>query len=299
MLRTFIARNPFSVFAFLTLSYQFMVVIIVHSMIPAGARLHDVPFAHAVFRFRVFGPLFFSMAITAYLEGLPGLRKLFSSFFHWNVPAKWYMLAFTWKFILGYLGMMLVSVLAIAPWPGWYVPDFMSALIGNIAFIVGIAVVEETSWIRFSFTRMQERHNALMSAIIVGLAWGLWYLPMMLIGEGVPDGIPWFAFLFSMFSLTTLLGWVYNTTRSGTILLIMQVISNCAFVFIPMLPMTTNNPAYIEAFVVWFLLVAIIVIIIAGPKDLSRRGRARWNEAPLPPEEPVSNGILVPVPASV
>jgi len=299
MLRTFIARNPFSVFAFLTLSYQFLVVIVVHSMIPAGAHLHDVPFAHAIFRFHVFGPLFFSMAITAYLDRWPGLIKLFSSFFHWKVPAKWYLLAFTWKFILGYLGMMLVSVLAIAPWPGWYVPDFMSALIGNIVFIVGIAVVEETSWIRFSFTRMQERYTALVSAIIVGLCWGLWYLPMMLIGEGVPDGIPWFAFLFSMFSLTTLLGWVYNTTRSGTILLIMQIISNCAFVFIPMLPMTTNNPAYIEAFVVWFLLVAIIVIIIAGPKDLSRRGRARWNEAPLPPEEPVDTGILVPVAASL
>ena len=278
MLRSFISRNPFTVFATLTLGYQFAVVGIVHTLTPAGLHMHDVPFAHMVFRFRVFGPLVFSMAITAYLEGIPGLKKLFASFFHWKVPAGWYLLAFTWKFILGYLGMMVVAALAIAPWPGWYVWNFLPTIISNLAFIVGIAVVEETSWIRFSFTRMQERYSALLSAIIVGLCWGLWYLPMMLLGEGVPDGIPWFAFLFSMFSLTTLLGWVFNTTRSGTILLIMQVISNCAFVFIPMLPMTTNNPAYIQGFVIWFLLVAIIVIVVAGPKNLSRRERAKWSE---------------------
>ena len=80
---------------------------------------------------------------------------------------------------------------------------------------------------KFSVTRMQERYSALVSCLLVGIGWGLWYLPMLLIGEGVPDGYPWPMFLLSMVCLTVLLGWTYNMTRSGTILLIMQIVSNC------------------------------------------------------------------------
>ena len=96
-------------------------------------------------------------------------------------------------------------------------PDFfggtfkaLKGLIVNLPFIIGIAFVEETAWMKFSVTRLQEKYSALRSCLTVGVAWGLWYLPMLLVGEGVPDGYPWPVFLLSMVCLTVLLGWAYS-----------------------------------------------------------------------------------------
>lgn len=277
-----VARNPVTTFIALTLGFQLSIVVAAWLLMPKGGHLHDYPEAHMVFRFRVFGPLVFAVAITAWLEGRAGLVKLFSAFLQWRVPARWYALAFTWKFIFTYVGMMAVVAAGIAPWPGWITGDFTLALLKSMPFIVGIAIVEETSWMKFGVTRLHERYTALRASVIIGLCWGLWYLPMMLLGEGVPDGIPWWVFLVSMFSLTVFLNWAYNQTRSGTVLLVMQILSNCAFFVTPVLPAWTGGPLFISAFVAVFLVAAIGLILKFGAQELGTGPRARWNEQEPP-----------------
>ncbi len=282
-MRSFIQRFPVAVFISLTLLAQFSIVLATWWLIPEGEHMHgDSPgakAAHMVFRFRVFFPLALAMLLTVYLDGWKGLKKLFGSFFHWRVPVKWYVLAFTWKFILGYLGIGTVVLFALDTWPGWTNADWLPNLITTFVFLVAIAVVEETSWIRFSMTRLHERMSSFAASMIVGLSWASWYLMMMFLGEGVPDGIPWFVFILSMFSLTVLLTWAYNTTRSGTVLLIMQFFSNCAFLMAPMLPVPEKPPYFMVGFVFYFLLLAVALIIYAGPKHLHRQGqRIKWSD---------------------
>ena len=102
---------------------------------------------------------------------------------------------------------------------------------------------------------------------------------MLLLGDGVPDGYTWPMFMTSMLALTFLLGWTYNMTRSGTILLIMQTVSNCAFFIVPVLPAHWNlDDAYVNSFVAFNLLSAILLVIIYGPKELGTRKRAKWND---------------------
>lgn len=281
-MRAFIARYPVATFVTLTLLAQFAVVVSTWLLIPEGEEMHSdsagARLAHMVFRFRVFFPLGLAIWLTVYLDGRGGLKKLFGSYFHWRVPAKWYMLAVSWKFMLGYLGIGLIVVLGLDSTDHWINHNWLSENIRNAAFVIGIAFVEETSWIRFSVTRLQEKRTALFSATWVGLAWGLWYLMMMLLGEGVPDGIPWYAFLISMFSLSVFLTWAYNSTRSGTVLLIMQVFSNCAFLTVPMLPVPEKPPYFMNAFVALFLLVSFAIIRFGGAANLSRYVRARWSD---------------------
>jgi hypothetical protein len=283
-MRQFVAKYPVLVFTLLTLAYQFAVVGVVWARLGPGQHMHDDAFAHMVFRFRVFGPLVFAMLLTFYLEGGKGLRTLFEGFIHWKVPAKWYLLAFSWKFLFTYVGIGFLVLVGQAQWPGWVVDNFfggdlsnLKAWLSNLGFIVGIAFVEETAWMKFSVTRMQERYSALVSCLLVGIGWGLWYLPMLLIGEGVPDGYPWPMFLLSMVCLTVLLGWTYNMTRSGTILLIMQIVSNCAFFIIPVLPAWWGGDAtFVNAFVAVNCLSALLLIMVFGWRELSSGTRARW-----------------------
>jgi membrane protease YdiL (CAAX protease family) len=285
-MRSFVARFPVLTFVVLTLAYQFVVVGIVWWRSPAGGHMHDDATAHMVFRFRVFGPLVFAMLLTAYLEGRAGLRNLFGSFLHWRVPARWYLLAFSWKFLFTWVGIGTLVLLGFRAWPGFFVDGVvdpangpLKGLLHTMPFIVGIALVEETAWMKFCVTRLQERFHALPACLLVGVSWGLWYLPMLLVGEGVPDGYPWPVFMTSMVALTILLAWAYNMTRSGTVLLIMQIVSNCAFFLLPVLPgLHDLDAAYVNAFVGANAASALLLVLVFGWRELGTGRRATWSE---------------------
>jgi membrane protease YdiL (CAAX protease family) len=284
-MRALIARYPVLIFVLFALVYQAGIVGSVKLMLPDGGHLHEHDSAWMVFRMRVFGPLIFAVGITGYLEGWRGIRHLFSGFFRWRVGPGWYAWAIGWKFLFTFSGVAFAVSVGWCEWPGWIVGNVLSgdhrnllALISTLPFIFGIAFVEETAWMKFCVTRLQVRWSALHSCVIVGLAWGLWYLPMLLLGEGVPDGYPWPVFLLSMLALTVLLGWTFNMTKSGAILWIMQVVSNSAFFLLPVLPGWWNGDAvYINAFVAVNALAAVVVVAVFGSKELSNSQRARWS----------------------
>ena len=280
-LHEFVSTHPVTLFVFLTLGFQLMIVLVAYAMLPHGKHLHEFPTAHMVFRFRVFGPLVFAVALTYFLEGRMGLVKLFKAFTTWRVPLRWYALAFSWKFIVTYVGLGFLALAAIRPWPGTIAEGFLPILLKNMPFIVGIALVEETAWMKFCVLRLNERYSALRTSIIIGMCWGFWYLPMLMLGEGVPDGIPWPVFLVSMFSLTVMLSWAYNETHSGLVLLVMQILSNCAFIMVPVLPGWHDlDPAYVVAFVSVFFIGALAIVWYAGARELNSKGvRARWSDA--------------------
>ncbi len=285
-MKKIVAQYPVLTFAICALAFQFLVVGILWLRLSQGYTLEGDEAGHMVFRARLFGPLVFAVLISYYLEGSKGLRTLFASFTHWRAPGRYYLLAGTWKFSYTYIGIGILVLFGVTEWPGFFVDDFfggnhsgMRNLLSNLPFIVGIAFVEETAWMKFSVTRLQAKYSAGISCLLVGVAWGLWYLPMLLIHHGVPDGYPWPIFLLSMVALTFLLGWVYNMTHSGTILLIMQIVSNCAFFILPVLPGWWNgDPTYINAFVAVNSVVAVGLVLIYGWRELGTGKRAVWGD---------------------
>lgn len=285
-MRAFIERYPVLVFVCTALAIQFSIVGFVFLTVPEGAEVNSVPLAHSVFRLRVFVPIILVTLLTYYLEDIKGVKKLYGSFFHWRVSAKWYAFAFSWKFIMGYAAIILAYFFYDAPLD-WWIGDNLNGLINHIPFIIGIALVEETTWIRFSMTRMQMRYSAFWSAMIVGNCWAAWYLPMNLIDIGTPPIVPDIVFHSGVVSLMVLLIWVYNTTRSGTVLLFMQIMSNTVFFLIPVLPDDVVPIGRILAYAWIFVFIAVVIILVYGPENLSRRKRMRWDEDQEP--YPASN----------
>lgn len=296
-MRSFISRFPVLTLAVIVLSIQFGIVIVAASLMPEGKRLHESPEAHMVFRFRVFWPLVFAVLLTWYLEGKAGLYKLFGAYRVWRVPGKWYVFAGSWKFLFCYLGWAIADLAGWLPWPGAAQPMFETGpggerwhvinLLAAMPFIIGIALVEETTWMKYCATRLQDKYTAFTSNFITGIIWGLWYLPMLLLGEGVPDGIPWYMFLLSMVGLALLLGWVYNMTHSGLILLLMQMVSNIAFFVMPALPVAHNGDAsWVKVFVWVEVAIAAFVVIRYGPKDMGLGPRPTWKDPKIPEWNP-------------
>lgn len=308
-MKRFIAKYPVLTLAVVVLAIQFGIVLVAAGLMPEGKRLHESPEAHMVFRFRVFWPLVFAVLITWYIEGKAGLYKLFGAYRIWRVPGKWYVFAGSWKFLFCYLGWAIADIAGWLPWPGAAQPMFSTPqhgghihfvnLIFAMPFIIGIALVEETTWMKYCATRLQDKYTAFTSCFITGIIWGLWYLPMLLLGEGVPDGIPWYMFLLSMIGLALLLGWVYNMTHSGLILLLMQMVSNIAFYVMPALPVAHNGDAsWVKVFVWVEVAIAAFVVIRYGPKDMGLGPRPTWTDPKIPAwqptrKRPVSDGAPV------
>ncbi|MBP6390166.1 MAG: hypothetical protein KA175_00455 [Flavobacteriales bacterium] len=276
-MRSFVARYPVLVFVGLALAVQFAMIGFVWLTVADGLYVSDVPLAHNVFRLRVFVPILLVTYITWYLEGMEGIKNLYGTYLNWRVPAKWYALAVSWKFIMAGIAIILAWLIWDVA-PDWVIQGNSWNLFTHMPFIIGIALVEETSWIRFAITRMQMRFSAFWSAMIVGNCWATWYLPMNLIDVGTPLGVPDIVFHSGVVSLTVLLLWVYNTTRSGTVLLVMQIVSNMAFFWVPVLPHEGLPDYRIIAYAWVFVAVAVMLILVFGPEHLSRRKRVRWDE---------------------
>ncbi|MCC6840979.1 MAG: hypothetical protein IT230_12550 [Flavobacteriales bacterium] len=284
-MRQYVARYPVLVFMALTLGYQVGVMAFISWRLGDGAALHDGGLVHMVFRLRLFGPLIFAVLLTAYLEGKAGLATLFNGFRHWRVPAGWYALAFSWKFLFTWCGIAALALLGIRQWPGFFVEGLLGGdwatlknLLRAFPFIVAIAFVEETSWMKYCATRLQDRYPAAVACLFTGIGWALWYMPMLLVGEGVPDGYPLPVFMTSMVALAFLLGWAYNMTHSGVVLLIMQIVSNCAFFLLPVLPGLHHMDAtYVNSFVAVNVLSALTLVLVYGWRELGRGKRASWS----------------------
>ncbi len=292
-MKAFVSRFPVLTLAVIVLGIQFGIVLVAASLMPKGARMHDAPLAHMIFRFRIFWPLTFAVLITYYLEGKAGIQNLFGAYRVWKVPGKWYAFSLSWKFLFCYVGWAIVDIAGILPWPGAAQPMFDTGggvhrmhivnLLYTMPFIVFVALVEETTWMKYCATRLQDKYSAFMSCTITGVLWGLWYLPMLLLGEGVPDGIPWYMFLLSMVGLAILLGWVYNMTHSGLILLIMQIVSNIAFFIMPALPAAHHgDPHWIKVFVWVEVTVAAMIVIRYGYKNMGVGPRPTWSDGMSP-----------------
>ncbi len=283
-MRAFISRYPVLTFVIITLVVQVIDIIAVWMMLPEGLHIDQVPDAHMVFRLRVFGPLIACLWVTHYLEGFAGIHKLLGSYLHWRTPIKWYAVSILWKFVLGWIGLGLTVLLTDAIWPGFFAQDFWGTYFANLSFILIITFVEETSWIRFSISRLQERYTALQAAFLAGNAWGFWYVPMFMLNEGVPVGYPWITFHACIISLCILLVWVYNSSRSGTVLLLTQISSNSVFMMVPVLPGEVTLPdgsmdtRYVMVYSFVFIAFAIGLVAVMGPKNLSRRPRMRWSK---------------------
>ncbi len=290
-MKAWISRYPVLTLAVIVLGIQLSIVLIARSLMPPGVRMHDAPEAHMIFRFRIFWPLIFAVLLSWYLEGTTGLKRLFSSYKVWRVPGKWYAFSLSWKFLFCYLVWAITDLTGILPWPGAAQPMFtpgehdgrmhIENLLRAMPFIIFVALVEETTWMKYCTTRLQQKYTAFVSCTITGIIWGLWYLPMLLLGEGVPDGIPWYMFLLSMVGLAIVLGWVYNMTHSGLILLIMQIISNIAFFIMPALPMAHNgDPSWIKAFVWIEVAIAALLVIKYGHREMGEGPRPVWTDDP-------------------
>lgn len=128
---------------------------------------------------------------------------------------------------------------------------------------------EEWGWRGYILPRLQAKHSALVSSLIVGVLWSLWHLPKFL-GTGLNSDRSFLWFTVALLALSVLYTWLYNNTR-GSILLAMlfHATQNTAGMFLPV-KFAAAGGLDQNVLVLLIVAAAVTVTVAAGAHNLSR-----------------------------
>lgn len=231
-----------------------------------------------------FGPLAAALVLAAREGGRDGVRSLLGRVTRWRVAPAWYAVA-----VLGPLALTLVTIaLHVAlggrmPDPAALAGGLPAVLFASVYMLVFVALGEEVGWRGYALPALQARHGALTSSVILGSVWTLWHLPLFFNPATLYSNLPFVLFFAYLVPFSVLIAWVFNST-GGSVLIAMLVhaVMNASPTLWRLLP-EYSDPSPSEAaaatvhvnvmvtVVMWA--VALVVLLVYGARDLSRRPR--------------------------
>lgn len=251
----------------------------------SGVLPFQVPFI--IYIFVGYGFVVASLIMTGLTLGKEGVVALLKRFLIWRVGWKWYLVAF-----LLYPSIMASAVLLNVAWTRTaldFSQVFAHKIFGPSANLLvfffpfflfdAIANGEEIGWRGYVLPRLQAKHSALVSSLIVGVIWGFWHYPKFL----APGNNSSFAlFMLKVMADAILYTWLFNNTKGSLLLAtLFHASGNTAGVFLPIANTVTGNNIGTMIFQVLLqIMVAVVVLRIAGPERLSRTESVQVQDSP-------------------
>ena len=233
------------------------------------------------------GPLVAAVYVTARDGGRAALRALLGRVTRWRVPPIWYAVALLGPVVM-YLAAMGLHVLAGGRPPDLpaLVRTLPAAAVATVYFVVVAGLGEEVGWRGHALPALQARHSALLSSTILGLLWALWHLPLFFTPSvGSYSVLPFPLYLAYMIPFTILVTWVFNSARGSVLItMILHGTINASGALLKAVPEYAVRPPTIPEAAsltgrIYLLLTvtmaaaAAVVVLVHGPRDLSRRPR--------------------------
>lgn len=208
-----------------------------------------------------------------------GLRELLSRALIWRVGVRWWLFAVFFMIVPSVASLYLYHLLGgpAVDWSGLkplytVVPDF-------IFLTIAAGIGEEFGWRGFLLPRLQTRHNALVSGLIVGVAWATWHVPMFFIEgtsqyeQGLAGGLLPAILGYAVFVIvqSVQFTWLFNNTK-GSVLLA-AVFHGAANTWAGYIDVYRGHFNGILVLAALFVLITVIIVLMAGANDLSRTSK--------------------------
>ena len=224
-------------------------------------------------------PSSIAILLVAVLHGGAGVRKLLHRLLIWRVGAGWWVaIVLVSALVLGGVGLNVLL--------GGQSPDVTVTIPAAVALFVfflfpGSAGGEEIGWRGFALPHLQAARSALGASLVLGVVWGVWHLPLYLVGTNIrPLGLfaPWVVLTVAVSVIYT---WIYNGTGGSLLMVVLfHAASNLPLtVFFEPLAKDDQVTRPFLIYVALMVLAAAVVVIAAGPATLSRT-RAKQTVVP-------------------
>jgi membrane protease YdiL (CAAX protease family) len=236
-----------------------------------------------------FGPFLAAIVVLALTEGKVGLLGLFRRMVRWRVAPIWYALALLLPAVLTSIATVLNVALGAQPpspaqlnsWPG-ILPTFAIVLL-----IPGFGGAwEEPGWRGYALPRLQRGRSALVASLILAALIAGWHLPLMVAGQ------VHYSDIVLIVAAVIVFNWVFNNAKGSVLIIMLMHAANNAVSGSFFSPMFTGADSVRQSWLlalVWAV-VAVVVLAIFGPTNLSRKYRRQ--QEPLPDSEQETVGPM-------
>jgi uncharacterized protein len=206
--------------------------------------------------------------------GTTRLKVLLRRLIIWRVGWIWYVAALGIP-IVATLTSVYLNVLLGAPAPsaadlGRFYTFFV---VFPVIFLLG-PLGEELGWRGFALPRLQAGHSAFSATLILAVFYAGWHIPLFVTDLGD------YAYVPLVIAASFVYTWIFNNT-AGSVLLAMLLHTSQGAMADFIFPMFTGVDDVRQFWLLagLYVLVAIVVIILAGPEHLSRRPRKQEDPA--------------------
>lgn len=170
------------------------------------------------------GPMLAAILVTWRTGGRPALRRLRERSLTLNGRALWVAMAFLLPAALFAVSLLVLYLFDASPvrWNRIGTSTEYPAMPAPVFWLVNVVFFgfgEEVGWRGFALPRMQARRSALSSALLLGLAWAGWHLPLFAFSEGlshlgIGGTVGW---MMSMLTGSVLMAWFFNSSRGSVL----------------------------------------------------------------------------------
>lgn len=225
-----------------------------------------------------FGPFLAAIIVLALTEGKAGLLGLFRRMVRWRVSPGWYAVALLLPALLAAIAAGLNVLLGAQPsadqlgaWPEIF-PTFALLLL-----IPGLGGAwEEPGWRGYAVPRLQRGRSALVASLILGVLIAGWHLPLMVAGQ------VHYSDVVLILAAMIVINWVFNNARGSVLIVMLLHAANNAVSGSFFSPMFSGADSVRQSWLlalVWVVM-AILVIAVYGPANLSRKYRKQEEPSP-------------------
>ncbi len=220
-----------------------------------------------------------------------GLRELLGRFLIWRVGIQWWAFALLFTIFPSVAALYLYQLLG-GPTVDWSGLQPLYTVVPTIIILTIMAGMgEEFGWRGFLLPRLQARHNALVSSLIIGLVWITWHIPLFFTKGTVQYQwraeagllLPILGYGLFVTAWAIQYTWVFNNTK-GSVLLAAVVHGAGNAWMGSYIDIYRGHFGGVLVFTGVMVAVSIIVVILAGAKNLSptrERNVVKLDETPI------------------
>lgn len=208
-----------------------------------------------------------------------GFRELLSRALIWRVGIQWWIFALFFMVVPSVASLYLYRLLG-GPAVDWSGLQPLYQVVPMFIFLtIAAGIGEEFGWRGFLLPRLQARHNALVSGLIVGVVWATWHIPMFFIKgtsqyeQGLQGGLLPAIIGYSAFVIanSVLFTWLFNNTK-GSVLLA-SVFHGASNTWAGYIDVYRGHFGGILVLAALSVLITAIIVPLAGANDLSRTSK--------------------------
>jgi uncharacterized protein len=160
------------------------------------------------------------IALTAFYDGVAGLRRLFGRLLPWRAGPQWYVLVVGGYVLITLAAYYMARLFGAAP-PT--MPGPRAVLVGlgaTLLFDVG-PLGEEFGWRGFALPRILEQRSPLVGSLILGTIHALWHVPLFFIPGTSQSHLSFPIFVTGTVSMAIIDTWLYLRTDANLLLAIL------------------------------------------------------------------------------